>query len=184
MKSTSAPIRITQATPEDVLGMQEVFYKTWLATYPNVEYGITVEDIRERWKNRLDDEYLAKRREQMANPPIGELTLAARDGNLVVGVCRVINLPNKNQLQALYVLPEYQGRGVGTTLWEEGRKFLDATRDIEVWVATYNTKAIAFYQHLGFRETGETDLDEHFKMPISGNVIPEIGMVLKAEPAS
>ncbi len=182
-ENIGSEIVITPASPDDVLGMQDVFHKAWRATYPNVEYGITVEDIDERYKNRFDEERLAKRREQMINPPTGEQTFVARDGNLVVGVCRVINQPDKNQLQALYILPEYQGKGIGTALWEEGLKFLDPNRDIEVWVAVYNHRAIAFYHNLGFKETGEKDLDEDLKMPISGNVIPEIHLIRKTESA-
>ena len=38
-------VTVTKATLGDVQGIAEVQYVTWLATYPNKEAGITIEDI-------------------------------------------------------------------------------------------------------------------------------------------
>ena len=62
-------ITIAHATPDDVIGIQDVAYHGWLATYPNAERGITVDDIEDRFKDRHTEERIAQRREQMANPP-------------------------------------------------------------------------------------------------------------------
>ncbi len=50
-------IKIIDAVPEDGLGITNVFYKTWLATYPNKEKGVTVGDIEYSKK----DDFLHKR---------------------------------------------------------------------------------------------------------------------------
>ena len=122
---------------------------------------------------------VAKRRELLAHPPLGETRLVAKDGARVVGFCTVINNADKNQLQALYILSSYQGMGIGTALWQEGRKLLDLRRDVEVWAAVYNAKAIRFYRGLGFEETGERDLDHQLTMK-NGSIIPELRMIRKA----
>jgi hypothetical protein len=43
--SAEQNISISPAMPQDARSIQEIFYKTWLDTYPNQKYGITKEDI-------------------------------------------------------------------------------------------------------------------------------------------
>ena len=171
-------IEIAAVTPDDERGMAEVFYKTWLDTYPNEEAGITIDDIEDRYKDTFTEESLRKRRERTANLPEGENLILAKENEKVVGVCRAIRHPDKNQIQALYVLPEYQGRGVGRLLWEEAQKSFDLNKDIIVQVATYNSKAIGFYEKLGFEDTGKRWKDDKFKMK-SGAMMPEMEMVIR-----
>jgi len=176
-------ITIKDAVPEDVDGIQDVFYKTWLATYPNKEYGITVDDIEDRYKDRHSSEKIQKRKDDLENLPLNEKLLVAKDGGLVIGVCRLIkqDIKNniKNKLQAIYVLPEYQGIGLGRKLWEEGKKFFDPQKDTVVEVVIYNKNAIDFYSKLGFQDTGRRFKSEAFKLK-SGAVFPEMEMVIKA----
>ncbi len=183
MKENVQKTEISIATPEDVEGMQEVFYHGWLATYPNAEHGITVDDIEDRYKDRLSPEKLAQRREQAANPLEGQTTLVAKKDDKVVGLCRVSKHPDRNQLYAIYVLPEYHGQGVGTAMWNAAQQYLDASKHTIVEVATYNDKAIEFYKRLGFVDTGKRMSDPKFTMK-SGSVIPEMEMRREAESAS
>jgi ribosomal protein S18 acetylase RimI-like enzyme len=171
-------IRIAPADPEDAQGMAEVFYKTWLATYPNKKAGITTDDIEDRFKDSFTEESLAKRAERIAIPREGETSFLAKDGDRIVGVCHIVRHPDKNELQAIYILPEYQGKGVGGLLWGEAQKHFTLDKDIIVQVATYNTNAIAFYKKLGFQETGKEFQNERFRMK-SGAVIPETEMVIR-----
>lgn len=161
---------------EDVRGIQDVYYETWLHTYPNKEYGITKEVIEESYKDRHAPEVLEARRERIRHPKENEYFLIACDGNKVVGVCRVIKNPDHNRLLTMYVLPRYQGKGIGTALWKKAKGFLDLSRDTLVDVATYNTKTISFYEKLGFVDTGKRFTEEHVK---SGIHFPEMEMILK-----
>ena len=172
-------IKITTPVPEDAYGIQEVFYKTWLVTYPNADAGITVEDIENKFKDAFTVETLTKRREKIANPPEGQFLLVAKDNDKVVGLCSVIKESERNKLSTLYVIPEYQGRGIGSALWEQARSYLDMNKDTYLEVATYNANAIAFYKKLGFEDTGKR-LDFHAVMK-SGNAIPEMEMLKRAE---
>jgi ribosomal protein S18 acetylase RimI-like enzyme len=179
-KENQPEIKIVSATPEDVRGVAEVFYKTWLATYPNEEIGITTEDIEDRYKEAFTEVGLAKRAERIAHPAENTSFFIAKDGDKVIGVCNVMRHPDKNQLQAIYVLPEYQGKGVGAMLWEEAQRHFDLDKDTIVQVATYNTNAINFYKKLGFEETDKRWEDEKFKMK-SGAMIPEMEMIIRAK---
>jgi ribosomal protein S18 acetylase RimI-like enzyme len=173
--NNATPITIAPAVPDDVVGMQEVFYQGWLATYPNAEHGITVDDIEDRYRGRHAEERLAKRREGIINPPAGETTLIAKRDEKVVGVCRVFKHPDRNQLYAIYVLPEYHGQGIGTAMWNAAQQYLDLAKPTIVEVATYNANAITFYEGLGFVDTGKRMSDPKFTMK-SGSIIPEMEM--------
>jgi ribosomal protein S18 acetylase RimI-like enzyme len=172
-------ITISPASAADVRTTQDVFYKTWLATYPNKEAGITVDDIEDRFKDRFSEERIKRVTEFVVNPPAGMATLVAKESDTIVGVCRISVSEQENRFNAIYVLPEYQGKGIGNMLWNEVQKLFDPTKDIFVAVATYNTNAIEFYKRLGFTDTGKRWSDDKFIMK-SGARIPEMEMVIKA----
>jgi len=155
----------------------EVFDKTWLATYPNAEYGITVDDILDHIEKR-HQRMKGSKVDTIKNPPKGETFLIAKEGIKVVGVCRVIVKDDRNQLQAIYILPENQGKGIGSLLWQEAQKYLDSGKDVYVELAVYNKNALEFYKKFGFTDTGRRIQDEKLRMK-SGNVIPEMEMILK-----
>ena len=173
-------IEITDASPEDVVGMREVYYKSWLETYPNEEYGITKDDIEDKFKVSSTAESIKKRAENIESLPESEKMFIAKDGNRIVGVCRVLRRPDKNQLQAIYVLPEYQEQGIGKKFWAKAQDFFDNEKDTIVQVATYNTNAIEFYKKLGFEDTGKRFEEERHRMK-SGSIIPEMEMAIKAK---
>jgi len=167
-------IKIEKAIPEDAVEIGEVLYRTWLATYPNEEFGITVDDVEDRWKDRNKADG-----SRIRNAPDNELLLTAKDGDEIVGICRAVRYPDKNNLQAIYVLPGHQGQGIGSKLWEEALKFFNLEKDITVEVVEYNSNAIDFYKKLGFEETDKKLANERLRMK-SGNILPEIEMVIKA----
>lgn len=174
-------IKIVDATHKHVEGIQNVFYYAWLDTYPNKEVGITIDDVEDKFKGRHSEKRKARLEKQMADPCMK--FLVALDGARVVGLCRVEKSESENRLGAIYILPEYQGKGIGSSLWAEVKKFFDPEKNIYVGVATYNQKAIRFYSKLGFLDTGKRYTQERLRMK-SGAIVPEMDMVIKAAGAS
>ena len=173
-------IIVEEAKPEHVEGIQEVFYRTWLDTYPNEEAGITVEDIEARFKGANAEEKLAKRRADILNLQPNKKYFVALDGQKVVGICRGEKNEKENRLNAIYALPGYQAQGIGTQLWSEIKTFFDPLKDIYLGVATYNQKAIDFYSKLGFQDTGKRYTEEWTRME-SGATLPEMDMVIRVK---
>lgn len=170
-------IKIVKAVPNDASQIQDVYYETWLVTYPNREYGITKDDIEYKFKDRHNPEVIETRKQKIKNLPNNKLFLVAKDKDKIVGVCNLI-IDERNQLGSIYVLPEYQGKGIGKMFWQSGLDFFDPNKDIFVQVAVYNTKTIEFYKKLGFCDTGKRLTDERFRMK-SGAILPEMEMVIK-----
>lgn len=171
-------IEIVEASPEDARPIREVQYNTWLATYPNEEYGITLDDIHDRFKGSFDEK-IKKSEETIRNLPEGQRYVVAKNNGRVIGFAISRKHEDKNQLHAIYVLPEFQATGIGKRLWEQACQIFDSTKDTVVEVASYNSPAIEFYKKLGFEETGKEFTDENFKMK-SGAILPETILVKKA----
>ena len=61
---------------------------------------------------------------------------------------------------------------------ENAQKFFLKKKDIIVWVASYNEKAINFYEKLGFIKTDKDMSSEVYEI-YPGKYIPQIEMVIK-----
>jgi ribosomal protein S18 acetylase RimI-like enzyme len=179
---TSNKIKIQKARPEDAKKITEVFYKTWLTTYPNKKYQITINDIKDRYKNRITKEGILKQKQKIMdnNKNKNSKRFMAKIGNKVVGVCNITLDNNTNELKAIYVLPKYQGRGIGKLFWKKAQKYFNSKNKTIVNVAVYNKNAIGFYTSLGFVKTGKYFKDETTRMK-SGSIIPEMEMILQSK---
>ena len=169
-------IAISKIKPEDALGVREVLRDAWIATYPNKDLGISEADIADSYKDLFTEESNRQYQERIKNFPDNIQTFVAKDGDRIVGVCRVILEKDSNELKMLYVRPEYQGKGIGKELWKQGKKLFNENLKTFVNVATYNDRAIKFYEKLGFKDTGKRFEEDHLQI---GSVpIPEMEMVL------
>ncbi len=170
--------QILPATPDDVRGIINVLYKTWLDTYPNEELNITREAIEESYKEVLTEENIQKRIESAKNIPANQKRIIAKVDGQVVGCSIMVRNEDNTQLKTIYVLPEFQGQGIGKALWNEQIKFADPDKDIIVHLATYHQDAIEFYKKIGFEDTGKRFTDED-AIKRTKLVIPEMEMVIK-----
>ncbi|MEI6627006.1 MAG: GNAT family N-acetyltransferase [bacterium] len=168
-------ICVKLAKKSDGEGFRDVLYQTWLDTYPNTEAGITIEDIKDFF-DRIKKERACKGVKKIES---GEVRLVAKQGDKVVGVCRLVISEEINKLQSLYVLPEYQGQKIGWRLWQEAQKYFNPQKDIFLGVAEYNKKAQTFYQKLGFVFTGKRIINERFVFK-SGAQLIELEMIKQA----
>jgi ribosomal protein S18 acetylase RimI-like enzyme len=172
--------KIRKIKAEDVLALHNVYFLTWLDIYPNKEFNITAKDIVYKYEQRLTPKKIAESREKILQTKDNELKLLLEYQGEVVALCNVVKNQEYNQLQAIYVLPEYQRLGLGSSLWLEAKKFLDLNKKTIVHVAAYNNNAIRFYERLGFISTGKVYSDPRFKMR-NGAIIPELEMIRLAD---
>ncbi len=180
MESVEGKAKIFPAGPHDAEGITNVLYQAWLQAYPDEETGITRDDIEYSYKEAFTEERMREKRERLSKPLDNLKGIVARVGDTVVGVATMKRNADNNQLQTIYILPEFQGKGIGRLLWDSLKDFRDPKKDTIVHVATYNKKAIGFYKKLGFADTGKRWSDEKWRMK-SGNIIPEMEMVIKAK---
>ena len=68
----------------------------------------------------------------------------------------LITSPAQMEMQKIYVLAEYQGRGVGSALMNEVNALASEEGPDSIWLDTYisNEKAIRFYESRGFKKIG------------------------------
>lgn len=176
-------LRVCVGAESDAEAIVDVLYKTWLTTYPNEEAGITVDDIEDRFKERKSEAGIEKSRKRLREQSDNQKTFVVKDGEKVIGVSVVSKDETRNRLIAIYVLPEYQGKGVGKMLWDGIQEFFDDDKDIFVELAEYNTNAMAFYAGLGFQDTGRRFSEESKRMK-SGAMIQEMEMRIPRKPES
>jgi ribosomal protein S18 acetylase RimI-like enzyme len=173
-------IKILTAEPEEAEYIIRVYYETWLDTYPNEELGITREDIEISYKDAFKPEEVKKLKVKIGNGDESVKRLVAKIGDKIVGVATAAKGKDNNELRTIYVLPQYQGQGVGKKLWEEAKKFFDPSKDIIVQVVAYNKDTIEFYKKIGFVDTGIRREDD-ILITKSGARMPEMEMVIKVD---
>jgi ribosomal protein S18 acetylase RimI-like enzyme len=75
-----------------------------------------------------------------------------------VGILAMIQQPECVKLYQMFILPEYQGKGIGEACMKLIVKDADVLKlPIRLQVLKVNPRALAFYQRLGFKRTGEND---------------------------
>ncbi len=161
-------INIRLATTDDAQSIRQVQHDAWIATYPNKEQGITLEAIRQRVSKYLTAEYIQKLKVLMADPK--HCSWVAMDRFGIVGYSTAMRHAEANHLQAIYVLPAYHGLDVGGQLIQSALAWLGNEKNIHVEVASYNGRAIRFYEKHGFRKNGEEGFNQN---------IPTIELVRK-----
>ena len=151
-------VRIRRARLEDVPGVARVQVDTWRATYRGVVpeaflEGLSYEGQAERWAQGLK------------TPTWPGRLFVAESGEVVgfaaFGPDRASGFPDYTaELWALYVLPAWQGKGLGRALFQEGARLLRAEghRRMLVWVLKKNPQGRGFYERLGGVLLGEREI--------------------------
>jgi GNAT superfamily N-acetyltransferase len=72
--------------------------------------------------------------------------------------CGVVAVRNNSHLQHLYIVPSFQGRGVGKYLWETARDQAVASGNGGDFTVNASLNAVPFYKRMGFEATGDVSL--------------------------
>ncbi len=140
-------ITIRKATIEDAKGKGYVHYTSWKETYT----GLFPDEV----MNSISLERSIKMAEE--HP---ENTFVAIADNQIVGFSCYIesrdeDLPDAGEINAIYILKEYQGMGIGKKLMKKCYEQLKNHEYVILWVLKDNSKSIGFYESEGFRLDGK-----------------------------
>lgn len=168
-------IIISPPKPQDAEGINEVIKLSWYATYITPEIGVTREDI-DLMYTQSEKRQIEVFKHRAENPKDDDISLVAKDDEKVVGFIRVKIFPDHIRVRTMYVHPEYMGKGIGTSLWNEMQKLLSKDR-LVIAYPTEHTKSVDWYKKMGFVETGEKLVSE--EVMASGARMTGIKMILK-----
>lgn len=134
-------IEIRQAGPDDAETFFAIQRATSLAAFAHIfppdRYPFPDEDVRERWRDFLGG-------------PEGTALLAEGERGPVGMVAF-----SPGRLNALYVLPDEWGSGVGSRLHDAAvEKLGELGAEARLWVLEANTRARRFYERRGWRLDG------------------------------
>ena len=139
-------IEIRPQRPEDADAKGYVHWKSWQETYPGL--------MEERF---LINQSLEKC-QTIAHRWPENTFVALLNGKVLGFTCYHPywgdDLSNCGEVQAIYVLREAQGLGIGRKLMDAALEALSDYESVALWVLKGNDRAIGFYEHYGFRFDG------------------------------
>ncbi len=145
-------ITLHAATPSDADDIASLLGASWAATYGSFLTPDELSVIGREWHHpdRL--------RRQMSNPRVGFL-LARTDTGSLVGVATVKRSDDGATVSVLrlYVLPDYQGQGIGSRLLKRALAAFPNAQRIELHVAEGNPSGLSFWTKRGFRACGHDE---------------------------
>ncbi|OFS61843.1 GNAT family N-acetyltransferase [Nosocomiicoccus sp. HMSC09A07] len=147
-------IIIRKMLEADIPDVQYVAKKSWNATYQ----GIIPEDVQNSFlKVAYSDEMLKKRLDQ--------IIFVAEHDEKIIGFInfKETEQPNTYDLSAIYILPDYQGKRIGSRLIAHSIEPIKNFEKIFLEVEKDNINAVNFYKKLGFKIVDEynDDFDGH-----------------------
>ena len=163
---------VRKANPTDYAEIANIHFKSWRATYADLLPTSYINDKNDLCKKTEMWQSL------MAHPDV-IVWVAYDNADNIVGFIGYFAHSKDYEITTLYVLPNYQGLGIGTQLMKASlQDILECHIDayVYLWVLAGNIAAIEFYQRLGFVHNGENS-EERYK----GTKIIDIKMVRKLD---
>ncbi|KAB2333312.1 GNAT family N-acetyltransferase [Cytobacillus depressus] len=156
---------IRSATIDDFGHIQNVAKTSWHYTYE----GIIPRDIQDNFLQTAYNDEMMRRRIERSHLFVGET-----DGK-IVGFANFSSVNDQGEIElgAIYLFPEYQGKGIGTALLQEGINTIQGIREVYINVEKENLTGRNFYEAKGFEVVSE--FDDHFE----GHLLKTVRMVLK-----
>lgn len=139
-----------------------VYAESWKASYKGILPQHYLDKMtHDRWDSTL-----------RANPD-ASLVLYLDDkliGTTLTGFALTPDRAGYGEIIAIYLLPEYTGKGYGKPLMKAALEKLsgEGCSAVCLWALSQNTRAEKFYQHMGFSRTGKKLMelygDEEFEL--------------------
>ncbi|WP_041964325.1 GNAT family N-acetyltransferase [Mesobacillus selenatarsenatis] len=156
-------ITIRKIHYEDTKQVQNIAKTTWNATYEGI---IPLEVQSNFLKSNYSDESMIQRIER-------SIVYVAEFEGEVVGFANYSTVRDggKVELAAIYLYPEFQGKGIGTALIQQAVKELKGIKEIYINVEKDNKIGLNFYEAKGFELVKESDLE------FDGHILKQVRMV-------
>lgn len=167
---TTLSIEVRRADPQDARDIAGVHRKVWISSYagliPHKPLVHMIERRREDWWRRA------------TRGPSTLLVLEVAGkiaGYATIGANRIKALKQEGEIYELYLLPEYQGIGLGSYFFRECRAILRALNmtGLVVWCLEDNDHAVTFYRAMGGMDVAEGMED------FDGRSLKKLGFVWK-----
>jgi GNAT superfamily N-acetyltransferase len=155
-------VELRDATPADAHGIGTVLVRSWRAAYrgllpDDVLAGLSVPEREKFWSDALTAR--APHTGMVVATIADDVVGFAATGPPLVPADRAD--PALGDLYALYLVPDVWRRGIGTRLHAAALDRLRAGgfTHAGLWVLDTNERALRFYLHHGWTDTGRTQLD-------------------------
>ncbi|MDW8758677.1 GNAT family N-acetyltransferase [Streptococcus suis] len=131
-------------TEREMLGKAYVHWKSWQEAYADLLP-----------QEFLKNTYTLERCQDWAVRYPQNILIAVMDEKVVGFACygssSQEDLQEAGELYALYVLADYYDQGIGYQLIQAALEKLQSYQTVSLWVLEGNTRAIAFYEKVGFQ---------------------------------
>lgn len=159
---------IRHAIIDDAAGIARVRAESWRAAYRGI--------VPDSYLDSIDvDEWAERQRRNMEEQPDNLVSLVAETQGLIAGWAasgpnRDPSLDYAGELYTIYLLPEYQRRGIGSALIASSARWLvsQGMDSMILWVLEENHPARSFYEALGGQLCGSRQTQ------IAGPWLPEV----------
>ncbi len=158
----------------DENGLAPMHIQAWKETYVTPESGLTVEMVDEMLGRMLTNTDFRKNTiiESLENPDKVLYRVVRNSKDEIVGFMHGSKNEEFNELEAIYLLDEVKGLGVGGKLMEEFLSWTDKNKPSHLEVFSFNDGAIGFYTKYGFAKTDKPIQIWKEKLPFMEMVRP------------
>ncbi len=167
---------IRPATLEDVEDIRQMQAESWRDTYENDDLGVSKKWLAEETASWMEAESMQKSKKHLS-AVFGDPThyyRVATERDKIVGLIHVNTTSSTTKhLWGMYTDKSTHGTGLAQKMMEGALEWV-GSGDCELEVASYNARAIAFYEKYGFVK--ENTASELFK-----GKIPTVRMVRKGD---
>ena len=155
---------VRDADLADADGLASCIVTSWLEAHQHQIPRDLWEHRRENWTVEVSAAAWNRTLQEIATEAaVRSHVLVATESEMIVGlVMGTVDNGGEGEVDALYVAPDHQGRGVGRRLLAASFERLRAAgaENARVVVLAANAPARQFYEHLGGSEAGSVELDE------------------------
>ena len=179
----SSTIHIRNATVADFVSIRQIAYETWPLTFGSI---LSEAQISYMLEMMYSDSSLSKQVKELGHRFIIIDSIIDSINESEVSACGYASFQTNYgergecKVHKIYVLPAFQGKGLGKMLLDELRTIAISENQVSLLLnVNRDNKAISFYEKYGFKIFSEEDIDigdgfymNDYKMKMNLGVLP------------